>query len=306
MKVPYLIECPLNGSVPTSVSLVANRCDHAENNLKILNLLPDDGVKKRFGVCSKQAIFEDRTFTMRFIEWVHTMKILGAEKIHFFYEYLHPDMFEVVEYFEGKGIVEAWQYLDPSGIRDSVRSSEQTTLLEKNMLTDCFHRVRNLYDYIAVLDFDEVIMPRFEEDRNWEDILRRVNSSEYIDSYTFANVFYPEVGAAPLKEIPEYLYMLQHVQRTQKYSQQGNYPKSILGTERVLSVHNHMPQRCLSDNEKCNIFYVPNYIAQNSHYRNARGGPGFDILVDDKSIWKFKDQLLRAVSETIQDTHFDL
>jgi hypothetical protein len=135
---PFLIECPFSDVIPTSVSLVPSRCAFAENNLKILNKQPIDGVKKRFGVCSKQVSYTDRESTIKFIEWVHMMRLLGAEKIYFFIQFLHPDMFEIVKYFEDIGIVETWPYFDPSGVIQIRTYRPHTAVVQKNMMTDCF------------------------------------------------------------------------------------------------------------------------------------------------------------------------
>lgn len=60
---PYLIECPLNNNekLPISLSLTSKPCDKAENNLKIINNQPIGGVKKKFGVCSNQKNYPNRS-----------------------------------------------------------------------------------------------------------------------------------------------------------------------------------------------------------------------------------------------------
>jgi hypothetical protein len=301
VKYPFLIECPFNGTVPSSVSLVELPCDHAENNLKIIDIQPVDGVKKRFGVCSKKATFENRSFATRFIEWVHMMILLGAEKVHFPYDYVHPDMFEIINYFEKKGLVEAWQYLNPTG-------NNRERLLQVTTQTDCFYKVMNLYDFVAILDMDELIMPVMKEDMTWEDIIRRANVSEYRDAYVSQNVYYPEVGAKPVEEIPKYMYMLQHIERSKNFSKSSDALKSIVGTERVLAIHTHMPHRCIYPKPyryKCNYFDFPRNISQNSHYRDHMDkNTTFNVTQEDKTLWKYKDRLMQAVQKTLMDLDF--
>ena len=118
------------------------------------------------------------------------MQLLGAEKIHFYYQFLHPDLLDVVKYFEEQGLVEAWPYFDPTGVI-MIGDHPSTRVTEKNMLTDCFYRVKNLYEYIAILVMDEVIWPVNEDDMTWDDLIRRVNSSKYKDTYISTNVYYP-------------------------------------------------------------------------------------------------------------------
>ena len=303
-KYPYLIECPFEGLTPISVSLVEDACDHAENNVNILDIQPTDGVKKRFGVCSKRVRFEDRNFAIRFIEWMHMMRILGAEKVHFFYDYVHPDMFKIIQYFEEKGLLQTWQFLNPSGIKSSNMRDWQGFLLEVTVLTDCFYQVKNLYDYVAILDFDELIMPLMEEDMTWEDIIKRVDAQDYIDAYVSQNVYYPDTSKNSIETIPNYMHMLQHVQRSKNISLPGSAVKSLFGTERVLTVHNHMPQHCIAEKEHgCKYFDFPLNISQNSHYRNEVEKE-FLTTREDKTIWKYKDRLLKDVQETLAATGF--
>lgn len=305
IRYPYLIECPFEGTAPVSVSLVANPCDNAENNLKILNARPVDGVKKRFGVCSKQVSLKNRNYTMRFVEWVHMVRLLGAEKVHFSYRYIHPEVFEVVRYFENQGMLETWEWFDPSNIHDTTDRSWQTRQLQVNLLVDCFYRVKNLYDYVVIIDYDELIMPVMKEDMTWEDIIKRMNCSEHRDAYISQNVYYPEIEADPIEEVPKYLYMLQHVQRSQNFSNYGLAVKSILNTERVLSVHNHMPHQCISEKYQCKLHDIPTNISQCSHYRDhLNDNSTFHITIEDKTIWKYKDQLLIDVKQTLEKVKF--
>lgn len=305
MKYPYLIECPFNGSVPTSVSLVERPCDNATNNLEILNKQPVDGVKKRFGVCSKKVRFESRDFLIRFIEWVHLLRILGADKMYFPFDYVHPEMFAVINNFEKRGILETWHYLSPTGIKDSKGRVEQRRLVETAVLTDCFYRTMNLYDFVVILDLDEVIMPLHPEDMTWDDLIRRANVSEYKDAYVSENVYYPETGAEPIGDIPRYMYMLQHIQRSQNCTTKDTAAKSFFGTERVLAVHNHKPYKCISkknNNHDCKRYNFPSNVSQSSHYRTQlTPGKAFNATYDDKTLWKFKHRLVKDVQQTLLD-----
>jgi hypothetical protein len=304
---PYLISCPFDGSVPKSVSLVEHPCENAANNLEIINNQPHGDVKKRFGVCTKQFTYENRDFTIKFIEWVYLCRLLGAEKIHLSFEYLHPDFFKVVDYLRDQGFIEYYQFFNPSGAEDSKRRSWQTRMLETNILTDCFYRNMNLYDYIVVIDTDEVIVPVNDADYTWEDILARVDDRIYIDGYIADNVFFPETGSPKYSEIPEYMYMLQHTLRARKFSSYGQFVKSIFGTNRVVYVHNHRPHQCLNQNMRCMLKQLPRSVGRNNHYRFDEDSGGVDLnsTGNDTKIWKYKDQLIKAVQKTLKETGFD-
>ena len=300
-----MIECPFNGPAPTSVSLVEFSCDHAENNLKILDIQPTNGRKKRFGVCSKMARLDNRFFVIRFVEWIHMMQLLGAEKIHFSYEYVHPDLFKIINYFEQQGIIETWGYLNPSGIKDSELFSRQSRQLQVNVQTDCFYRVRNMYDFVAIVDLDEIIIPVTEVDLTWDDILKRAIKPHDVDAFVFRNVYYPDLGLKSKLEVPHFLYILQHTARSQNSSPPGDAVKSLFKTETVLTVHNHMPHHCIgSQTHNCKYYDVPINIGQNSHYRNHLDDKVFNITQENRTIWKYKEKLIKLVEKTLTETEF--
>ena len=211
-KIPYMIVCPYNfsESFPTSISLTSKPCFVARNNLKIINNLPE-GAKKTFGICVKHISFPEYSFGIKFIEWVHLMRILGASKIHIPVRLLHEDVRKVFNYFEDLGYIETSTFSEPSGVPD-VKYSRTCQTLENNMINDCFYKVKNLYDYVLICDPDEVIMPLKDTDRTWHDILAHFKNEMGIkDSFMARQRIYPNVILNLNPEIEEYHYMLQHV-----------------------------------------------------------------------------------------------
>lgn len=310
---PYLISCPFEhghheNRFPKSVSLTVNLCDEAENNLKIINNQPVGGVKKKFGVCSKQISYTNRDFGIRLVEWVHLLNILGNDKVHLYNRYVHPEVYKVLQYMENQGLIEMWSYLEPKA---NDLHTWQAHLLEMNILNDCFYRIRNLYEYIVILDVDEVIMPVISTDKSWSDLMGRFNKS-LNDAWSSENVYYPEVGAKPLEEVPKYHYMLQHIQRSVNLSIPGSGVKSILAPDDVLIVHNYIALYCLNWSTdlkadpyvSCRRLSMPTNMSQLSHFREFPKDVIFNKTVEDKTMWKFKDQLIEAVSATLNATQF--
>lgn len=182
------------------------------NNLQIINNQPIDGVKKKFGVCTKQLNYPNRDFAIRLIEWVEMLKILGVEKIYGYNRYVHPDIFKVMQYFEEKGVLEVKAFLEPSETPYIVHDWPVRTL-ELNLLNDCFYRTKNIYKHVAVLDLDEIIMPAKAGDRNWHDIVSNIPDSENRDYINVPFFFFPHNDSFSKEQnIPAYLHMLQHVQ----------------------------------------------------------------------------------------------
>jgi hypothetical protein len=101
-NVPLLIYCPFNfnNTLPHSVSITLNPCDQAKNVMTIIDNQPPNGIKKKFVVCSKALVLTNGNDTMKFIEWVETLRILGAEQLYIYHRYLHPSLFQAAQYYE--------------------------------------------------------------------------------------------------------------------------------------------------------------------------------------------------------------
>lgn len=285
--------------------MVTNPCEVAENNLKIIDNQPIDGIKKRFGVCTKQIFLENREYAPKLVEWIELLKILGAAKIHIVVKYVHPDMKTFLDFYEEKGIVEVFPFLEPSGVSTSKMRSNQSRLLQKNMMNDCFYRVRNLYELLVILDPDEVIMPVMESDKTWDDMLKHVNLKDKKCSYASQNVYYPEVEANLYPEIPKHSYMLQHVQRSVNYSKFGDAVKSFFIPDKIVVVHNHHALfSWYSGLKRSRLGSFPTNVSQLSHYRDAVGKDFMKTRLDT-TIWKFKEKLISAVNQTLTEVNFD-
>lgn len=116
---PYLITCPIENvgnRIPIAISLTEKPCAYAENKLKVINNLPVDGIKKAFGVCCKYLFFDKRSQATKFIEWIHLLRILGADKVTLFNRQVHKDHYQILNYFQDKGYIDFYDYLEPSGL----------------------------------------------------------------------------------------------------------------------------------------------------------------------------------------------
>lgn len=301
---PYLITCSFDktNNNPVSVSLTSKPCGVAENKLRIIDNQPVDRVKKNFGVCMSHITFESRDFGMRFIELIHVLKILGADKIHIYNRYVHPEVFEVMKYFEDRGFIEVYPFIEPQTI-----TMGTTGTLQMNVLNDCFYRIRHLYKYIVVQDTDEVIMPSNSEDKNWNDLMTRILEhfkGSTFDSFPVANFYFPQnAKIEENKNVPEYFYMLQHIQRSIKPQPPGKSEKSFNIPDRIITLIAHYSLFCLNGS-RCRRTRVPENIAQLNHYRDFVTGELLGKTVNDWKLWKFKDELVKAVNETLSATKF--
>jgi hypothetical protein len=68
-----------------------------------------------------------------------------------------------------------------------------------------------------------------------------------------------------------------------------------------LTVNHHIALDCIGSN--CQGFKVPTNISYTSHYRNEIA-EFFKGIIEDITIWKFKDEIMKAVDETLKDLEF--
>jgi hypothetical protein len=166
-----------------------------------------------------------------------------------------------------------------------------------------------MYDYIAIFDTDEMIVPL--KDDNWTALIDRCTSqNNQTQSYSYMQASglhfrpYDDVTEreGKFKDIPAYMYMLQHVYRQQSTSA----PKSFLNTERVYTFWHHWPSRCLGGRNK---YEIPREYAQMQHYRagdyNSESfRKSWGELVQDTNLWRYKKPLIERSLATLYNLGF--
>ena len=213
MIIPYLITCPLaGGEIPKYISLTSEVCSQATNKLQVINNQPLNGIKKSFAVISKSLTLNDRTSVIRLIEWIHMLQILGCEKIIIFTKSVHPDLMKILEYFQQKGFVDFYDFVEPEEVKTFTYEFIQNFMLQVMQHTDSFYRARNLFKYFVALDTDEVIIPMRPEDRTWHDLMHRYDVTDGTVSIMSYNTIFSDSGMQSYPDIPKHHYMLQHTE----------------------------------------------------------------------------------------------
>jgi hypothetical protein len=322
---PYLIACqipkPFQGLVPASVSVVEKQCDTATNNLRVIYNLPPDDHKKGFAVCVKGLDFMYDDLSVKLIEWIELITLLGADKIYFYELQVHPNISKVLKYYEQEGKVQVSPLTLPGGQPNipgfqHLYLSKKTSQKRQNELipyNDCLYKNMYKYEFIALLDIDEVIMPKHEDDMTWHDLMVRVlEKSKKVSNLTFPsynvrNVYFFDENRHQhewVKGVPKYMHMLQHINRAANYTKPNQYIKCFHNPERVLTLHNHFPLGCLGG--ACKSFAIDTDDAQLQHYRAdcvktlKKSCDDFkQNKVKDPTIWKFKDQLILRTMKTL-------
>lgn len=249
----------------------------------------------------KFLMFEEREFGIKFIEWVNLVKLLGAHKIHIYRKVVHPDVMPILEHFEKKGFIEVTEFSEPSDKNFEMHSG-LAIMLENNVLTDCVHRVRNLYNFVVFFDTDEVIVPVQENVTTWQDLMKNANHES--DFFSSQSINYPHFGdEAQMDGVADYHYILRHTLRSQYFYGVPYWNlKSFVLPQNIIAVHAHHPFMCLRGN--CQGENLPTSISQTNHYRDKVKESVQNITVSDQIIWKFKDKLTAAVETTLKETRF--
>lgn len=304
---PFLIACknPLKDFVPSSVSITEEYCEKASNNLKVIyNKIEEK--RKSFGVCVKRMIFDD-DHSKELTEWIEIISILGAEKLFMYTIKMHPKMMKVLKFYEKIGRVEIETITDPR--IDETGDGLQGLQNELASINDCFYKHMYEFDFLAIIDIDELIVPVRPEDKSWKDLMhRQLTKSKSASSYSSYNSFFllDNIHSKDIEpEIPEDMFFLKHVNRAQNFSERGVRMKSFFNTSEVLVAHNHFPIWCLSSLDGSCVFEDFNKTdAKLHHYRK---GCDDDIegpvkcndykqnTVKDTTLWKWKNEIINNV-----------
>ncbi|OAD52905.1 hypothetical protein WN48_11151 [Eufriesea mexicana] len=324
---PYVIACKIPQShwlkgPPASVSMVEKPCDVPSNNLRVIYNKPER--KKDFAVCVKGLDFLHEDLSVRLVEWIELITLLGADKIFFYQLQVHPNVTKILNHYERLGKVHVTPLTLPGGqpnvpafqhmyLTKKTNHKRQNELIPYN---DCLYKHMYEYEYIALLDVDEVIMP--VRDATWQDLMKRVLTkalkirNETRASYNVRNVYFLDDllhSHGYFKDVPKYMHMLQHVYRSMNFTKPNQYIKCFHNPERVVTLHNHFPLACLGAG--CTSYPIETEDAQLQHYRadcvkslKKTCVKYRENSVLDTTIWRYRDQLVERVTRTLETLGF--
>ncbi|XP_063851767.1 uncharacterized protein LOC135095057 [Scylla paramamosain] len=324
---PYMLECGVppkhSHQVPESVSLVEGRCDQPTNNLRVIHNLPTGDRKADFAVCVKgMKFFKDES--VRLVEWLELNFLLGADKIYLYEIETHPNISKVLKHYESRGKIDVKKFSQPGelpnvlGLQEIFFRKYKSTICaaEDLMYNDCLYRNINRYKFVAVIDIDEVLMPKTKS--SWKEIMESIapgvlSGKDYKwSSFAHYMVYFLPVMQQKhgwVNDVPHFMPMLQNLHRAANHSFSKWQIKSIHDTQRVLTIHNHFPFNCLGG--KCSTLFIPRETAQLNHYRNdcrwtlRKECPYYkNHTILDDSILRFKAPLLNNTLNTLYQLGF--
>jgi len=235
---------------------------------------------------------------------------------------VHPNVTKVLEHYTSQGKVDVTPISLPGHqpnlpvlqhmyLKSKLNNKRQNELIPYN---DCLYRNMYRYEYVALLDIDEVIMPI--KHNNWAEMMDEVVKAslkvknETRASWNFRNVYFMD-EMTDLHEpqhfasIPPYLHMLQHVYRSANYTKPGQYVKCFHNPQKALILHNHFPLGCLGG--VCTSYPVDTGLGHLQHYRSdcvntlkkSCKNDFKSVSVKDTTIWRWKDQVIQKTSDAL-------
>lgn len=332
---PYLMACHLPTAavlankglpldqVPISVSLTEKGCEPPTNNLRVNNNVP--AKKGRFAVCVKGLDFLREDLSVRLVEWIELLGLLGADKIFLYELEVHPNISKVLRYYQQTGRVQLTPITLPGeqpnvpGLRHMYLKSKITSKRQNEVIpyNDCLYRNLHSYDYIALMDTDEVILPKNVQ--TWNELIdiivpKSLAAANYTRaSYNFRNVYFWDDAEHSHRweaNIPRHMHMLQHVYRSYNYTKPNQYVKCFHNVQKILTLHNHFPLACLGGG--CTSYPVEPETAHLQHYRadcvstlkKSCDTEYKQHLVKDTIIWRYKEDLIPRVSQVLKSLDF--
>ncbi|KAG7189458.1 hypothetical protein KM043_017154 [Ampulex compressa] len=290
--------------VPETVSIVARLKASPTNRILIQNRPEDRTVDKEpLAVCVKPLHY-DYNRVLQLVEFIELHRLLGATHVTLYNDTIGSEASCALKYYEAKGIVTIlpWHHLD------MISQREIRTEALFAALNDCLYRSMYKYEYVALVDLDEFIIPRHND--TIIELIRwmgsRINTKS-TGAYSFQNAFFylqwaddpfvvtsrtpTEAGLITLRKTRRRTKLHPHKQRS----------KYVCKPQDVVEAGNHFVWEFIPGHGTLN---VPSDSAILHHYRVCEFG-GNDCIktqsVVDRTAYKYKDRLAESVDRTWTD-----
>ena len=185
----------------------------------------------------------DYDHSLRLIEWLEMVRILGADHVFLNILKIHPNMSFVLDHYVSTGFVSLTYWSRPgSDSEENFRTYNNTgmdIMLTNEIIPiqDClFKSVAKSFQYLAVFDLDEMIIP--VRHYNWSELISYIDSSEKgerIDTYEALRNYFIDYDTPKdellIQSIPRYLHMMRHI-----YKIPHQRRKEIVNLDRCVSI----------------------------------------------------------------------
>jgi len=259
--------------------------------------------KRDFCVCVSVAFGNLNSF--RLIEWLEMMKLQGVSKIVSYDIGVDAEAVRILEQYEREGFVDfrKTNHFNPDEPLHHVLQSSSS-------INDCMYRNMNEFNYVVVIDFDEVIVPQNPKHTRLRDLINDLN--EAFDnpknnrpcSYVFRNNYFfldfaPDVNQSNLSTFLRYRNRVD-------VSPIEKHPKSIINPLACSHAHNHycwgLNPPYLNDLQWSE---VDPEVALSQHYKKCHlSAEECEVMMRNvsrlDSMLKYKDKLLSSMAKQLQ------
>ncbi|KAG8041385.1 hypothetical protein G9C98_002373 [Cotesia typhae] len=287
-------------SLPESVSVVAKLRTAPANRIFIQNR-PENrpNTRQDLAICVKPLHY-DYNRVLQLIEFIELHRILGVNHVTLYNDTVGTEADCILKDYQSRGLVTflSWHHLDMISQRE-IRTEGLFAALN-----DCLYRSMYKYEYVALLDLDEFIVPRHNDTIlqliRW--ISSRVNPKTS-SAFSFQNAFFylqwPDDPWVTVSKTPTEagLITLRKTRRKSKLHPHKQRSKYICKPRDIIEAGNHFVWEFLAGHGTLN---VPADAAILHHYRVCEFG-GNDCIktpsIIDRTAYKYRDKLAEDVDK---------
>ncbi|XP_013378558.1 uncharacterized protein LOC106150362 [Lingula anatina] len=319
---PLFLNCLLDTKetrMPYAISVVDGRCNQPRGALKIIDSRIKPKKEPTFGVCIKP-LYGKYDGTGRVVEFMEVTKMFGADYfIAYNYSSNSTTLGPVFKKYINDGVLTMVQWVPPievlrvvnltSGLKEYLYWARD--LGQQAATNDCLYRLMQNYSHIAMVDYDEFLVPRSA--KTWQELFKTLPKNYTIGSYKFLNRFYHlqwKTDPANFTDPRIHKYRpstLLAITPEKKFWGPGRRPKQFSMARATLggTIHHGL----LLPGFKTYVLQPEDGYMH--HYR-AGVGPAVHTLFyrqmmvpvedPDMYLWKFKDEILSRIDHVFKET----
>ena len=277
---------PVSSIEHAVVSLVMSE----ENNYMKLRQYFREGIKHNFTVCLGGP-WRGNPSPKWFVEWMEANLMMGASMVMIHNMSVSSKMDSYVSHYVKRGLLEVYPW-DFDQVMLSANNNVQQTIF-----SNCFYRMRRRSRYMAQIDHDELIVPRYPGTMTWAGMIKHSGCAPDVHEYGARQLFYGmSYGYNREHSNDTGMFFIDAKQRSKiilKYTIRSKY---MVNTFVATVLYNHYAAGPKSS-PGC---VMPIEVGASHHYRtqSLNLAPG---LVVDNSTHKYKDILGQRIRKTMKD-----
>ncbi|CAA9996492.1 unnamed protein product [Nesidiocoris tenuis] len=268
VTVPHTVSIMSRSVLAPSNRLIVNRANHDRSNHASQHTVQPTPSPTKIGVCVKPLHFNYNQ-TLQLIEFIELNSLLGMDHITFYNDSISSTNDCILRHYmrEGRVTVLPWKL-------DMVSQREIRTEGLFAALNDCLYRSMYDFGYVALIDLDEIVMPKHNDTiQQFIDWMGTRLNTKSTGSYSFQNGFFylqwPDDLMLSDDPFESSLTSLRKTRRRAKLHPHKQRSKYICRPEFVIEAGNHFVWEFVPGHGTLN---VPADAAILNHYRVCEFG----------------------------------